>query len=169
MAAPRRRVRLEAGLKIDLNVLLRDGRVKRGQLGAERPGAAWASMSLEGSFEICPPFEFPGWFALKVGSLDQRGFSCTRRRGTLAASNCISSARSRGGAFPSYGCPRARGALRAGWPGAGGKSPRVAIRDAARSRSERRSGHSLRAWRGEFVSLDDIAPPKPKRNALVHL
>jgi len=33
MPRPRQRVRLESGLKLDLNKLLRDAQVKRGQLG----------------------------------------------------------------------------------------------------------------------------------------
>jgi hypothetical protein len=73
MARPRQRVRLESGLKLDLNMLLRDGQVKRGQLGRgtiswSRPGETLA----EGSLEVCLPPESPGWFALKVGSLNQR-------------------------------------------------------------------------------------------------
>ncbi len=73
MARPRKRVRLEAGLKLDLNALLRDGRVKRGQSG--RWTISWSrggESVAHGSLEVCRPLESPGWFALKVGSLDQR-------------------------------------------------------------------------------------------------
>ena len=65
----------EAGLKLDLNVLLRDGHVKRGQ---SRCGTiSWnrcGERDAEGSFEVGLPHEagVPGWVALKVGSLDQR-------------------------------------------------------------------------------------------------
>src|SRR5208283_2211916 len=73
MPRSRERVRLEAGLKIDLNVLLCDGRVKRGQSG--RGTISWSrggESVADGSLEVCLPLESPGWFALKLGSLDQR-------------------------------------------------------------------------------------------------
>jgi hypothetical protein len=73
MPRPRQRVRLESGLKLDLNKLMRDGHVKRGQLG--RGTISWSrggESVAEGSLEVCLPPESPGWFALKVGSLDQR-------------------------------------------------------------------------------------------------
>ncbi len=73
MPRPRKRVRLEAGPKLDLNHVLRRERLKSGDSG--RGPISWSccgEVVLEGSFEICLPLDAGGWLALKVGSLDQR-------------------------------------------------------------------------------------------------
>ena len=73
MSRPRKRVRLEAGPKLDLNEILRRSRLKPGQLGRGTCSLSnCGEVFAQGSIEICLPLESAGWFALKAGSLDQR-------------------------------------------------------------------------------------------------
>jgi hypothetical protein len=83
MPRPLQRVRLENGLKLDLNNLGRRGFVRRGVVtgpigitwtssywGEIASGVIWANMADPSN----------GWFRIKIGQLDQRIYLATRRR-----------------------------------------------------------------------------------------
>ena len=169
MARPRQRVRLESGLKLDLNKLLRDGQLKRGQsrhatISWSRGGASVA----DGSLEVCLPSRVArlgraqSWFARSADSVARGATALWRRTGVFLVP-CHRATR--------FGPVAAAGRTTlCEQAGLGPASRlRVAIRDAARSRSERGEGYSLRAWRPEFRSLGRHNATQTQRDALAHI
>ena len=162
MPRPRKRVRLEAGPKLDLNHVLRRERLKSGELG--RGPISWSchgEVVLEGSFEICLPLELAGWFALKAGSLDQR-------------IELHGAPRHFGGAQWYFLCPVTGRRVSVLWlpPGARRFSSRQAWGRQVAYGSQFEAPHyralsaakDIRYELGgkHFVSLDGLMPPKPK-------
>jgi hypothetical protein len=151
-------------LKLDLNALLRDGHVKRGQ---SRCGTiSWnrcGERDPEGSFEVGLPHEAgaPGWFALKVGSLDQR-------------IQLHAAERHFGGEQFYFICPLTGRRVSVLWlpPGARCFASRQAWGRQVAYGSQFEAPHDralsaaqdIRYELGgqNFVPLDDITPPKPK-------
>jgi hypothetical protein len=75
MPRPRERVRLEDGLKLDLNKLLRDGFAKRGELRGglihwrRIPSGEIVSLGIIEADLSSGPF---GWLTLKLGGVEQK-------------------------------------------------------------------------------------------------
>ena len=83
MPKPLQRVRLESGLKLDLNRLIRRGFIRPGVItGAV--GIAWADKytgdEIASGLITADLSSIEGWFRIQLGSLDQRIMLTTRRR-----------------------------------------------------------------------------------------
>jgi len=83
MPRPLQRVRLESGLKLDLNRLIRRGFIQPGVItGAV--GIAWADKytgdEIASGLITADLSSIEGWFRIQLGSLDQRIMLTTRRR-----------------------------------------------------------------------------------------
>ena len=83
MPRPLQRVRLESGLKLDLNRLIRRGFIRPGVItGAV--GIAWADKytgdEIASGLITADLSSIEGWFRIQLGSLDQRIMLTTRRR-----------------------------------------------------------------------------------------
>jgi hypothetical protein len=83
MPKPLQRVRLESGLKLDINRLIRRGFVRPGVItGAV--GIAWADKytgdKIASGLITADLSGIEGWFRIQLGSLDQRIMLTTRRR-----------------------------------------------------------------------------------------
>jgi hypothetical protein len=83
MARPRKRVRLEDGLKLDINGLIRDGAAKTGELRrgtislrGNRSGNEAASAFIEADLRS----ELQGWLTVNLGQIEQRIQLCAVKR-----------------------------------------------------------------------------------------
>jgi hypothetical protein len=165
MARYRERIRLEDGLKLDLNRLIRQNLV--------RPGAAWGSTILwsyrysgeeivSGRVSADMTAERSGWFRLQLGEMDQR-------------IDLVATARHFGGRQWYFVCPRSARRVSTLWKPPGAQffasrqawgrqcaygsqfeSPRDRALSAAQDIRYRLGGK-------EFESIiDGVPPPKPK-------
>ncbi len=164
MSRPRERVQLEDGLKLDLNKLMRDGLMKRGQL--RRGTITWSrcgsgELIARGDFESCLPPDSLGWLTLKIGALDQR----IELRATQ---------RHFGGEQWYFVCPVTGRRVSVLWlpPGARRFASRQAWGRQVAYGSQFETPHDRALSAAQdiryelggaiFVPLDDTAPPKPK-------
>ena len=165
MPRPRHRVRLEDGLNLDLNRLIRQNLV--------RPGAAWGSTILwsdrysgekiaSGRVSADMTDDRRGWFRLQLGDLDQR-------------ITLVAAARHFGGTQRYFVCPQTGRRVSTLWKPPGAQffasrhawgrqvaygsqfeSPRDRALSAAQDIRYRLGGK-------DFVSIiDDVPPPRPK-------
>src|SRR5690242_11513062 len=80
MPRPLQRVRLESGLKLDLNRLARRGLIKPGAFTGP-VGIAWTIVDEIASGLITADMSgIEGWFRIQLGHLDQRILLITKRR-----------------------------------------------------------------------------------------
>jgi hypothetical protein len=164
MARSRKRVRLEDGLKLDINKLMRNGVVKLGEL--RRGTISWSrrgtgELIATGEFESGLPPEAPGWFTLKMGMLNQRIELCAMPRHF-------------GGAQLYFLCPVTARRVSVLWlpPGARHFASRqawgrqVAYASQFEAPQERALSGAQQIRRelggGDHVSLDAFLPAKPK-------
>lgn len=164
MARPRQRARLEDGLRLDLNRLVRNGFASPGRRSPAK-GIRWSyvyadEVAAEGLVEA-DLTDDGGWLRIAVGSLDQR----------VAL---VSQPRQFGGCQWYYLCPATGKRVSVLWmpPGARRFASRHAwrLQVAYGSQFETRQGRALAAAQrircrlgGRFyASLDEFDPPKPK-------